>query len=224
MTPALRAGVIRESTKREESTMLTGSSLARSTKTLAILASLLTVVAVTATPVPLGASTPIQRCVAPPRVDQAGRQTISPGINAHAAAQKITAKLNLAQCSNAKATGGSGTLRTSMKTTAITCAAFTTAHVWDATAKITWTNKSTSTATLAFATSGVSRLADVTGTISAGVFAGHSVTAQFKWKPVISPAQKKFSDACANTSAPGEAGRISVVGHIVFRTKAFTIH
>ena len=39
-------------------------------------------------------------------------------------------------------------LRTSMKTTAITCTAFTTAHVWDATAKITWANKSTSTATL----------------------------------------------------------------------------
>ena len=53
----------------------------------------------------------------------------------------------------------------------------------------------------------------MTGSVTAGVYAGHSVTAQFKWKPIVSPHSKKFPDACANTVAVGDAGRIKIIGH-----------
>ena len=64
----------------------------------------------------------------------------------------------------------------------------------------------------------------MTGNITAGVYAGHSVTAQFKWKPVVSPGSQKYPGACANTAAPGGTGRISIVGDLEFKTKAFTIN
>jgi hypothetical protein len=63
----------------------------------------------------------------------------------------------------------------------------------------------------------------VTGSISAGLFSGHTITAEFKWIPLISPGNQKFPAACANTVGYGDQGRVSVVGDVIFRTKAFTI-
>jgi hypothetical protein len=193
-------------------------------KSRAILAtSLLTLATVIVMPTSLGAASVVQQCTAPLASAQSGRQDIVPGINGLATAQKITSKVNLFQCSDTKKTGRSGILNTTLKTSPITCTAFTKAHVWNFSATIKWVNKTTSTAKLAFATSGASRLANLTGTITAGVYAGHSVTAQFKWKPIISPHSKKFPDACANTVATGDPGRIKIIGDIESTIKPLTI-
>jgi hypothetical protein len=191
-----------------------------------ILAALLVATAsVVVVPSTLGAATTAgsQTCTGPATTDQAGRQTFAPGINGLATVQTVTSKVHLFHCTGKPATGGSGMLRTSLKTAAVTCTVFSTAHVWKTTATINWKNKTTSTAKVSFATSGASRKATLTGTISAGLFSGHAITGEFKWVPLISPGNQKFPAACANTVGYGDAGRVSVVGDVVFRTKAFTI-
>jgi hypothetical protein len=187
-------------------------------------ASLLALASVVMIPAALGAAGSVSRRSAPPPSAQSGRMTFTPGINGLAPAQTEASKVNLFQCSDAKKTGRSGVLTTSGKTPAITCTAFTSAHVWNFAGSIKWVNKTTSTLKLAFATSGASRLADMTGTVTAGVYAGHTVTAQFKWKPIVSPNGKKFPDACANTVAVGAAGRVKIIGEVVSTTKPFTVH
>ena len=205
--------------------MLNRNRPSRMWKSRAILAtSLVTLATVVVLPSSLGAASFVQRCAAPLPTAQSGRQAIVPGINGLATAQKVTSKINLFQCSDAKTTGRSGILTTTLKTGPLTCTAFTTPHVWNFSATIKWVNKTTSTAKLAFATSGASRLANVTGNITAGVYSGHSVTAQFKWKPIISPNSKKFPDACANMVATGDPGRIKIIGDVESTTKPFTIH
>jgi hypothetical protein len=176
-------------------------------------------------PASLGAAAavPAQTCTAPGTTDQAGRQSFAPGINGLATVQTFSAKIHLFHCTGKPATGGSGMLRISLKTAAVTCSVFTTAHVWKTTATINWKNKAGSTGSISFATSGASRKAIVTGTISTGLFAGHSITGEFKWAPLVSPVNQKFPTACANTVGYGDPGRASVVGDVVFRTKAFTI-
>lgn len=205
--------------------MLDRNRPTRMRKSRAILATfLLALATVVVLPTSLGAASFVQRCAAPLPTAQSGRQLIVPGVNGLATAQKVTSKVNLFQCSDAKTTGRSGILTTTLKTGPITCTAFTTSHVWSFAATIKWVNKTTSTAKLAFATSGTSRLANVTGNITAGVYSGHSVTAQFKWKPIISPSSKKFPDACANMVATGDPGRVKIVGDLVSTTKPFTVH
>jgi hypothetical protein len=169
-------------------------------------------------------ATAAQTCTGPGTADQAGRQTFAPGINGLATVQTMTSKVHLFHCTGKPATGGSGMLRTTLTTAAVTCTVFTAAHVWKTTATITWKNKATSTASISFATSGASRKAAVTGTISAGLFSGHTISGEFKWVPLISPGNQKFPAACANMVGFGDPGRVSVVGHVVFRTKAFTIN
>jgi hypothetical protein len=189
-----------------------------------ILAAMLVATAsVAVMPSMLGAATAAQTCSGPASTDQAGRQTVAPGINGLATVQTVTSKVHLFHCTGAP-TGGAGTLRTSLKTAAVTCTVFSTAHVWKTTATIAWQNQATSTAKISFATSGKSRKAVATGTISKGLFAGHTLTAEFKWVPIISPGTQKFPGACDNMVATGGPGRISVVGQVVFRTKAFTIN
>jgi hypothetical protein len=70
---------------------------------------------------------------------------------------------------------------------------------------------------------GATRLANVNGTVASGLFAGHFVSGQYHYKPVVSPSTFTVAQACANTVAPGHTGRISIVGLILSRTKAFTI-
>jgi hypothetical protein len=200
------------------------TSPARIHKTRALLAaSLLTVATVAAMPASVGAAPAVQRCLAPLPDKQSGRQEIAPGINGLATKQTITSKVNLFQCSDAKGTGRSGVLTTSLTSCTLSCTAFTSPHTWNFAGSIKWVNKTTSTLKLAYKTTGASRLANVTGTVTAGVYAGHKVSVQFKWKPIISPHTNKVPDACANTVATGEKGRIKIVGHIVSTTKVFTI-
>ena len=180
-------------------------------------------VAIAHTAVGAATGTAAQTCTGPASTDQAGRQTFAPGINGLATVQTMTSKVHLFHCTGKPATGGSGMLRTSLTTAAVTCSVFTSAHVWKTTATINWKNKATSTAKISFATSGASRKATLTGTISAGLFSGHTITGEFKWVPLISPVSEKFPAACANTVGLGDPGRVSVVGDVVFRTKAFTI-
>ena len=195
----------------------------RRSRTIAV-ASFLVLALVAVLPASLGAAGFVQKCAAPLPSAQSGRQSFTPGVNGRATAQTVASKVNLFQCSDTKKTGRSGLLTTTLKTAAITCAAFTSTHVWNFAGSIKWVNNTTSTLELAFATSGASRLANVTGTVSAGVYAGHTVTAQFKWKPLVSPAGKKFPDACANTIAVGAAGRIKITGDIESTTQPFTVH
>jgi hypothetical protein len=200
------------------------TSPARIRKSRALVAAcLLGIATVAAIPTSLGAAGFVTKCAAPLPTAQSGRQAIAPGINGLATAQQITGKINLFQCSDTKATGRSGVLTTTAKTGPITCSAFTSAHVWNFSASIKWVNKKTSTLKLAFATSGASRLANVTGTVTAGVYAGRSVTAQFKMKPVVSPHTSKVPAACANTVATGDPGRIKISGHVISTTKPFTV-
>jgi hypothetical protein len=187
-------------------------------------ASFLALATVAVVPTSVGAAGFVQKCAAPLPTAQSGRQAIVPGINGLATAQKVTSKVNLFQCSDTKTTGRSGVLTTTLKTGPITCTAFTSPHIWKFAATIKWVNKTTSTGNLTFTTSGASRLANVTGNITAGVYSGHSVTAQFKWKPIISPISKKFPDACANMVATGDPGRVKIVGDLVSTTKPFTVH
>jgi hypothetical protein len=195
----------------------------RRSRSIAV-ASFLVVATVAALPASLGAASNVQKCAAPLPSAQSGRQTFAPGINDLATAQTVASKVNLFQCSDTKKTGRSGVLTTSLKTAPITCDVFTSAHVWNFAGSIKWVNKKTSTLKLAFATSGASRLATVTGSVTAGVYAGHTVTAQFKWKPIVSPAGKKFPDACANTVKVGDAGRVKISGDEISTTQPFTVH
>jgi hypothetical protein len=192
-----------------------------------VAALLITVASIVSIPTTLGAATvaaPALTCTGPSSADQAGRQTIAPGINGLATVQTVTSKLHLFTCVSKTRTGGSGLLRTTLTTTAVTCSAFTSPHVWQPTATIVWKNSATSTLKLSFATSGSSRKAQVTGKVSAGLFSGRTVSAEFKWMPLISPGSQKLPAACANTVAYGDPGRTSIVGDVVFRTKAFTIN
>jgi hypothetical protein len=200
----------------------THASLIRRSSAIAV-TSLLALAVFAVAPASLGAASDVQHCNAPLPTAQSGRQTFLPGINGVATAQKVTSKVNLFQCSD-PSTGRSGVLTTAGKTEAVTCDVFSTAHVCKFAATITWSNGKTSTLKLSYATSGASRLANVTGTVTAGVYAKKSVTAQFKWKPVVGPNSKKYPDACANTVAPKTTGRIRVTGDVVSTIKPFTVH
>jgi hypothetical protein len=182
-----------------------------------------TVVAIPTTLTAATGATGAQTCTGPGIAEQAGRQRIVPGINNLATVQTVTSKIRIVHCTGAP-TGGSGTLITSLTTGPLNCAsAFGTAHLWKATARIIWTNGATSTGKVTFTTSGLSRRAQVTGKLSAGLLAGHTLTGEYKWVPLISPGTQKFPAACDNAVAVNSPGRISVVGHVVYRVKAFTI-
>ena len=173
---------------------------------------------------PAGAATPVQTCTGPSPTTQSGRATLSPGLNGLATKQTISMKISLFSCSPSVTTGGSGTLKGMFTTpTAQTCALITTPRVLNATVTIGWRNLSTSSLTLTFSLTGPTRLINVTGKVSAGLFAGHLVAGQFHYKPVVSPNGGTLSQACANKVAPGQPGRMSVVALNLFTTHHFTI-
>ena len=189
------------------------------------------VVAMAAAVGPASAAAVAQRCTGPASTAQAGSATLSPGLNGAAVRQTMTLKVHIAQCAPGKGTvspapptESTGTLKTSVTTlTAQTCAFINTAHSTRANGTITWKDLTTSSVALTYALTGTTRLVNVTGTVTAGVFAGHSVTGQFKYKPVVSPNGKTLTQACANKIAAGKSGRISVISLTLFRTKDFVI-
>lgn len=173
---------------------------------------------------PAGAATPAQRCTGPSPTTQSGRATVSPGLNALPTRQTITTKINLFSCSPSATSGGSGTLKSTYTTpTPQTCALFALPHVLKATAMITWKNLGTSALSLTISLTGSTRLANVTGKVTGGWFAGHSVTGQFRYKPVVSPDGNSLWWACANKAVPGLGGRVSVVAFNLFTTNTFVI-
>ena len=173
---------------------------------------------------PASAASPVQTCSGPALSTQAGRATFSPGLNGFAVRPTVDAKVNLTRCSPSAATGGTGTLKFTLKTlTTKTCTFITEAHAVRTSATISWANSTSSTLTLTISFTGSTRLANVTGSVASGLFAGHSVSGQYHYKPVVSPSNFTVAQACANTVPPGHSGRISIVGLILSRAKAFTI-
>lgn len=194
----------------------------RMTRTFGLVTALLVVTAWGAAPA--AAATPVQTCTGPSSTTQSGRAMLSPGLNSLATKQTVSMRVSLFLCSPAVATGGSGTLKSTFTTpTAQTCALITTPRVLNATVTIGWKNLSTSSLTLTFSLIGPTRLINVTGRVSSGLFAGHLVTGQFHYKPVVSPNGRTVAQACANKVAPGQPGRISIVALNLFTTHHFTI-
>ena len=187
-----------------------------------------------ATAITANAAPVVQRCTGPASTAQAGTADLSPGVNALAAKQQIAMKVHLAQCAPPPPAPGSttpppptevtGTFKTTF-TTLIpqTCALINSPHTIRANATITWKNLQSSTLTVLISLTGSTRLANLSGSISAGVFAGHSVTGQYRYRLVVSPNGKTLTQACANKIAAGKPGRVSVSRLEMLRTKAFTV-
>jgi hypothetical protein len=175
--------------------------------------------------VPAGAASPAQVCTGPSSTTQAGRATLDPGLNGRASTQKVGLTDHLFSCTASAVTGTSGVLKSTFTPTAAqTCALVTTPHVLgNKTATITWKNATISVMTLTFSLTGSSRLVNVTGHVRTGPFAGHSVTAQFRYQPVVSPNPDTVAEACANHVVPGGSGRIKVIWLNLFMTKHFAI-
>src|SRR5262249_29622624 len=154
-------------------------------------------------------ATTAQKCSGPSSTTQSGRATVTPGINARPQKQTIAATIHLFQCAPSTLTGGSGTFKpTITTTTAFNCALINNAQTLHASATIWWKSTAHSTLSLTVKTSGPGRLANVTGKVTAGLFTNHLVSGQFHFKPVVSPNGHTVAQACANTVAPGGAGRI----------------
>ncbi len=198
----------------------------RGTRTArAVVACLLTTIVVPVTAATSAhAATAAQTCTGPSATTQAGNATITPGLNALAQRQQVGLLVHLFQCSPSGVTNGSGTVKSTYTTLApYTCTYITAAHTTAATATITWKNSQTSTVALSLSFTGSTRLLNVSGKVTAGLFASHSVSGQYHYKPVISPNGNTLAQACANTVAPGDTGRIKVAGLTLFATAHFVI-
>jgi hypothetical protein len=128
------------------------------------------------------------------------------------------------QCTPAPPTQGSGALHLSfLPSTPVTCTALTAVHRINGSATITWKNSKTTTiAALAISTTGSTRLLNLAGAVRAGLFAGHSLSGQLRWAPVVSPHGHSLAEACANRVAPGGL-RISLVGLTLSTTRPIRI-
>ncbi len=173
---------------------------------------------------PVGAAVPVQWCTGPPSTTQSGRATLNPGLNGLATRQNISVRISLLGCSPSAKTRGAGILKGAFPTpSAQTCALITSPHVLTAPVTITWKNLQTSALSLTLSLTGRTRLVNVTGKVTSGLFAGHLVTGQFHFTRVVSPHGYTVAEACANTVAPGGIGRISVVALNLFTTQRFVI-
>jgi hypothetical protein len=166
------------------------------------------------------AAAPAQRCGGPGSTSQAGRVTVQPGLSKRAVKQTFTFSVHLFSCTS-NATGGSGTLKGSFTTGAVTCGLIKTAHTLHVALTVQWKNAATSTLALSLSFA-PGRLIELRGSVGNGVFKGHAVTGEYSYMPVVSPSGNSFATACANT-APVGWGRVSVIGLNVYRTKAFVI-
>ena len=178
---------------------------------------------------PLGASTFVQRCDGPPPSTQAGRATFSPGVNRLSVAQQIAFKVSLFDCSPARATRGAGSLRTMITPKGSqTCALLTAPKVYKTTSKVTWKDEKVSTIAMTYSFTGSSQFINIKGKVTAGLFQGHSVTGQFKFKSVVTPLGNYpngdgVSQACVNKIAPQKFGRIAITAINLYTTKHFVI-
>ncbi len=117
----------------------------------------------------------------------AGTANFSPGVTTTARNQTITSKGTLSGCAPASQTGGSGTLVSTIKTAKPTsCQTLLQGGgVTKGTSKVTWKNHKTSTMaiTLKTGTGKAYNVANVTGTVTAGLFKGKHVSGQLKFTP-----------------------------------------
>ena len=198
-------------------------------RTMRRLAVVVIVMLATAIAGPVGASGSVQVCVGPSASTQSGRATITPGVTALSLPQQISAKISLFSCSPSTHTKSSGTLNSTITPAGRqTCKMFTTATHWTAKAKITWKSGDTSTIPLTYSLTGSSQLVNVKGTVGSGLFAGHAVSGQFRYKEVVSPVGKYpngdgSAQACINKVPPKQYGRIAIVSLALYTTKHFVI-
>jgi hypothetical protein len=170
------------------------------------------------------AAVPTQRCTRPPPEARVGYAVFRPGLNAKPGPQKLTADAEIFRCVPESRTGGAGTFSPTFKLSgAQTCALVNRAHTLQGTAKIVWKNTKSSTLRVTLVLTGASRLANVTGKVKAGLFAGHTVTGQFRYAPFASHHGTTVEQACASKVAPNQKNRNSIVQMHLFRTKPFTI-
>ena len=177
---------------------------------------------------PIGAATHAQSCHGPVESTQSGRASLEPGINGLSTKQQMSWKVSLFSCSPARSTRGSGTLKSAYATAAQTCVMLKKPKTFKETAKITWKSDATSTIAITFALTGGTRLVNVTGRVTSGLFAGKKVTGQYKYREVVSPYGvthngNGVAQACANKVKPKKYGRIAIVALNLFTTKPFNI-
>ena len=178
---------------------------------------------------PVGASTFTQKCDGPPASTQSGRMTFTPGLNRLSVKQQIDVKISLFDCSPARDTRGAGTLRSTITPKGSqTCQLVTLAHVFNATAKVTWKDDKTSTMSMAFSLTGKTQLMNLKGKVTKGLYKNHSVTGQVKFKIVVSPIGTNpngdgSAQACKNKVAPHKFGRVAISALNLYSTKHFVI-
>jgi len=197
----------------------------RGTRGFGVLAVLAVVAGVAA---PIGAATHAQSCHGPVESTQSGRVAVEPGVNALATKQQMSWKISLFSCSPARATRGSGTLKSAYATAAQTCVMLKQPKAFKETAKITWKDDATSTIAVTFAFTGATRLVNVTGKVTSGLFAGKKVAGQYRYREVVSPYGvthngNGVAQACANKVKPKGFGRVAIVALNIFTTKPFNI-
>jgi len=117
-----------------------------------------------------------------------GTVTIKPGLSTTPGPQTASATGSLAGCTSAATTGGSGSIKATLKLPAnSSCQGLATGKqtVQIPTATITWKNKKTSTMKLTAKTGSGSTAttATITGSVTKGLFVGKSVTATMKIAP-----------------------------------------
>jgi hypothetical protein len=150
-------------------------------------------------------------------------------VNRLSVAQQIAFKVSLFDCSPARTTRGAGTLRASITPKGSqTCALLTAARVFKTPAKITWKDEKVSNLSLTLSFTGASQKINVKAKVTNGLFKGHSVSGQFKYKTVVTPLGNYpngdgTAQACINKVPPQKFGRIAITAINSYNTKDFVI-
>ena len=137
-----------------------------------------TVTAVMAAPV--GAATPVQTCK-----KVTGSATFTPGLTNTPRTNTVKARGNESGCTPTAKTGGSGVLTATIKVVNGSCAKLATGkQTIKGTAATTWHNKKVSkyALTLVTGSGSAATTANITGTVTSGLFVHHKVTGQIKFK------------------------------------------
>jgi hypothetical protein len=187
------------------------------------------VVAIVASaPVASGAASFVQRCNGPPPSTQSGRASFVPGVNGLSIAQTISVKVSLFDCSPNRATRGAGTVQSTIKPKGRqTCGTFfNTPTTWKSTAKVVWKDEKTSTLSVTYSLTGKTHFINIKGKVTTGLFKGHALTAQLKYKLVVAPIASYphgdgVAQACANKLKPGNRNRVEISAIDVYTTKRF---
>ena len=138
-----------------------------------------TVTAVVAAP--LGAATPPQQTCK----KVTGSATFTPGLTNTPRNNVVKAKGTQSGCTPSAKTGGSGVLTATIKVTNGSCAKLATGkQTIKGTAATTWHNKKVSkyALTLVTGSGAAATTANITGTVTSGLFVHHKVTGQIKFK------------------------------------------